>query len=41
MEGGVETINVSLIEGSQNGRSAACVLSTNQMTLNSAIRAKI
>ena len=34
------TINLSLTEGSQNGRSAVCVLTTNQMTLNTTIRAK-
>ena len=39
-DGGVATINVSLIEGSQNGRSAVCVLTTNQMTLNTTIRVK-
>jgi hypothetical protein len=42
MEGGEgpATINLSLSEGPQNGRSAVCVLTTNQMTLNTTIRAK-
>ena len=37
---GFAAINLSLTEGSQNGRSAVCVLTTNHMTLNTTARAK-
>jgi hypothetical protein len=37
---GLATINLNLVEESQNGRTGVCVLTTNQMTLNGTIRVK-
>lgn len=37
---GLATINLNVIEGSQNRRTWLCLLKTNQMTLSTTVRAK-